>query len=287
MRYLILGAGGQLGKEFTKSLSERRKSTVYAMARTELDVGNLDAVYRTIRELRPNVVINCSAYNKVDQAEEAGFEEAIRVNAFGPRNLAISAKEVRAFLIHFSTDYVFSGEKASPYLEEDSPTPINKYGLSKLLGEREISSILDPDEYVIFRVSWVYGRGENNFLHRLSIWAKSGDLLKVSCDEFSVPTSTKTIVEITLRALEAGLSGMYHLVNSGYASRYEWAQEYFRLLGVKKLIYPVYREEFNLPAKRPRWSVMSNERISKALNLEIKHWKEALRDYLRGSESNG
>jgi dTDP-4-dehydrorhamnose reductase len=107
-------------------------------------------------------------------------------------------------------------------------------------------------------------------------WAETQEYLRIACDEFSVPTSTRTIVEVTLKAINAGLTGLYHLVNSGYASRYEWAKEYFRLRGLKKLVYPAYQHEFNLPAKRPKWSVMSNEKICKDLGLEIKEWTEEM-----------
>ena len=100
--------------------------------------------------------------------------------------------------------------------------------------------------------------------------------LKIAVDEFSVPTSTRTIVEVTLKALDVGLTGLYHLTNSGYASRYEWAKEYFRLKGIKKLIYPALQADFNLSAKRPRWSVMSNEKISKVLGINIRDWREEL-----------
>uniref|UniRef100_UPI002FDB6155 SDR family oxidoreductase n=1 Tax=Thermodesulfobacterium commune TaxID=1741 RepID=UPI002FDB6155 len=126
------------------------------------------------------------------------------------------------------------------------------------------------------RTSWVYGEGTQNFLYKLNQWAKNQEYLRIACDEFSVPTSTRTIVEVTLKAIEQGLTGLYHLVNSGYTSRFEWAREYLRLRGIKKFIYPAYQADFNLPAKRPRFSVMSNDKICKRLKIEIRHWKDEL-----------
>ncbi|MCS7308428.1 MAG: sugar nucleotide-binding protein, partial [Aquificaceae bacterium] len=135
------------------------------------------------------------------------------------------------------------------------------------------------DRYLIFRTSWVYGKGKQNFLYKLTQWAQTQEYLRIACDEFSVPTSTRTIVDATLRAIEKELTGLYHLVNNGYASRYEWAKEYFRLMGIKKFIYPAYQSDFNLPAKRPRWSVMENGKLEKLLNIEIQEWREELQTW--------
>ncbi|MGC9124431.1 MAG: SDR family oxidoreductase, partial [Thermoplasmata archaeon] len=191
----------------------------------------------------------------------------------GPYNLALASKEIKAKFIHYSTDYVFDGTKEGPYNEEDTPNPLSEYAKSKLLGEN-LAKI--NENSLIFRVSWVYGEGKQNFLYKLQQWIKDRDFLKIAVDEFSVPTSTKTIVRVTLKAIEKDISGLYHLVNSGYASRYEWAKTFFRVKGIKKLILPAYQSDFNLPAKRPKWSVMSNEKISKELNIEIPEWIEDL-----------
>lgn len=270
--YLIVGAGGQLGREFHRIL-EKIGEDYIALKREELDVKDFNKILETLRTLKPKVVINCSAYNQVDKAEEE-FEESLKVNTLGVANLCIACREVKAKLVHYSTDYVFDGKKEKPYNEEDRPNPLNKYGLTKYLGEKQIELLLD--DYLIFRTSWVYGEGKQNFLYKLEQWAKERDCLKIACDEFSVPTSTRIIVETTLKALRKGLTGLFHLVNSGYASRYEWAKEYCRIKGIKKLIYPAYQADFNLPAKRPKWSVMSNERIIKELEIEIPDWKEEL-----------
>jgi len=272
MKFLITGARGQLAREFIAYFQEKGYGFA-AFPKDELDVSDFEKVYQTIKEIKPDIIINCSAYNQVDLAEKEKHL-AYKVNTIGVYNLAISAREIKAKLVHYSTDYVFDGTKIGFYTEEDQPNPLNEYGKSKLFGEFFIQEILE--NYLIFRVSWVYGKGTQNFLYKLEEWAKKQEVLKIAVDEFSVPTSTRTIVEVTLKALDEGLTGLYHLTNSGYASRYEWAKEYFKLKGINKLIYPALQADFNLPAKRPKWSVMSNEKISKALGITIRDWREEL-----------
>jgi len=279
MKFLITGAKGQLGTEFVRVLEEKNQK-FYAFGKEELDIGNLEKVLEVFKSLRPDVVINCAAYNLVDKAEEER-EKAFRVNALGPRNLAFACKKYGVFLIHYSTDYVFNGKKEGLYTEEDEPDPLSEYAKSKYLGEVFVKE--ESEDHLIFRVSWVYGRGKQNFIYKLMQWVEKQEYLRISCDEFSVPTSTKTIVEVSLKALNSGLKGLYHLVNSGYGSRYEWAQEVLKIKKIKKFIYPVYQSEFNLPAKRPRFSAMSNEKLCKILGIKIRHWKEELESFLKTS----
>lgn len=276
IKILITGANAQLAQEFKERCSGAY--SLYSLTRQELDITNFQRVYEVIKDVKPKIVINCAAYNLVDKAESDRIE-AYRVNTIGVANLAMACAEVRALLVHYSTDYVFDGEKEDFYTEEDAPNPLNEYGKSKLLGEIAVQQTME--NYLIFRTSWVYGRGKQNFLHKLMQWVQSREYLKIACDEFSVPTFTKSIAEVTLKAIDKGLVGLYHFVNSGYASRYEWAKEYFRLKGIKKLIYPAYRLDFNLPAKRPKWSVMSNNSISSILNIDIPHWQEAIAEAVK------
>ena len=277
MKILITGANGQLAREFIKAFNQINTEYV-ALTRNELDISNFNKVFEVIKAIKPNVIINCAAYNLVDKAEINPYE-AIKVNTVGVYNLALASSEYKVFLVHYSTDYVFDGKKEDLYTEEDVPNPINEYGKSKLFGESLINENLET--YLIFRTSWVYGEGKQNFLYKLSQWAETQEYLKIVCDEFSVPTSTKTIVEMTLKALDKDITGLYHLTNSGYCSRYEWAQEYIKLMNIKKFILPAYQSDFNLPAKRPRFSAMSNEKISKILNVEIPYWKDELKRFVK------
>ena len=269
-KVLITGASGQLGKEFVKVLSSKGIDFV-ALERKDLDITNFEKVYKTLKEIKPSIVINCSAYTQVDLAEKEIFQ-AFSTNAIGPYNLAITCREINAKLIHYSTDYVFDGTKKGLYTEEDSPNPLNQYARSKLLGEELVKQVLE--DYLILRVSWVYGEGRQNFIYKLLQWAREREVLQIAFNEVSVPTYTGFIVEKTLKALEKGLTGLYHLVPRGYASRYEWAKLALKLFGINKILIPVQKEIFNLPAKRPDFSAMSCEKIEKALGEEFEEWDE-------------
>lgn len=276
MKFLITGANGQLAKEFIKYFEQRNKNFV-ALSKQELDITDFNKVLESVKEIKPDVIINCAAYNLVDNAE-IDDAVALKVNFEGVKNLAIVCRDKNIFLVYFSTDYVFDGEKEGLYIEEDVPNPINKYGRSKLLGENFIKENLE--KYLIFRTSWLYGKGKQNFLYKLIQWAKNQQYLRIACDEFSVPTSTKTVVEVTVKAVEKGLYGLYHLVNSGYASRYELAKKFFEIKRINKFIYPVYQKDFNLPAKRPKFSAMDNSRLKSMLCIEIPNWEDKLKKIL-------
>ena len=279
MKYLIIGKNGQLGKEFIKTL-DRRKKDFAALGHLECDISNLNQVLEISKSIKPDIVINCAAYNQVDKAEE-DYTTAIKVNSLGVRNLAYASKKINAFLIHYSTDYVFDGKKENGlYTEDDFPNPLNEYGKSKLLGEIFIKE--EIEKYLIFRVSWVYGEGKQNFIYKLMQWAKNNEYLKIAYDEISVPTSTRTIVEITLKSLDQELTGLYHLTNSGYASRYEWAKKVFEIKDINKFIKPVSSDIFDLPAKRPKFSAMSNERLKKILGIEINSWDKEIEKIIKG-----
>jgi len=280
MKIFLTGSKGQLAKEFIKRFNEKNIDFL-ALSKEELDISNFENVIKTIKEYKPDIIINCAAYNLVDKAEEE-FEKAYAVNGAGVYNLAVASLETKSLLIHYSTDYVFDGKKEGLYTEEDIPNPLSRYAISKYIGERNIQNILE--RYIIFRVSWVYGKGKQNFLYKLNYWAKTQEYLKIACDEFSVPTSTRTIVDITLKSIQKGLTGLYHLTNSGYTSRFEWAREYLKLKKINKFIYPAYQQDFNLPAKRPRFSAMSNDKISKKLGICIKEWNEELKELIDTGE---
>jgi dTDP-4-dehydrorhamnose reductase len=230
-------------------------------------------------QYKPDVIINCAAYNLVDKAEESP-ETAFTVNATGPANLARAAALNKAVFVHFGSDYVFDGNKESGlYTEDDATNPLNEYGKSKLAGEER--SLEELDRCLVLRLSWVFGQGKQNFIYKLTQWAAGNEYLKIACDEFSVPTYTGAVVDVTLKALQQGLTGRYHLTNSGFCSRYEWAKEILDVLGVRKFIRPVSMDSFKLPAKRPNFSAMTNAKIAGLLNISIPTWQEAVRSFLR------
>jgi len=274
MKIIILGSKGQLGSEFVRRFALEKKYDLKHFSKQELDITDHNQINNIIKPLKPDIIINCAAYNLVDKAESTSTNEAYKVNKMGVLNLVNISKEINALLIHYSTDYVFDGKKEQLYSEDDMPNPINEYGKSKYEGENLI--IKELKKYLIFRTSWVYGLGKQNFLYKLTQWIRQQDYLKIACDEFSIPTSTKTIVDITLKSIEKGIIGLFHLTNSDYSSRYEWGKKFLVLSGIKKFIYPAYQADFNLPAKRPRFSAMNNNKISSALKIEIPPWDKEL-----------
>ncbi len=276
MKYLLIGSFGQLGNEF-KNFFLRNSIDYVETDLPTLDVSKLDDVDKFLSLHRPDVVVNCSAYNFVDHAENDKWN-CLKVNTIGVRNLAYICKKYGAFLVHYSTDYVFDGEKPSPYIEEDKPNPVNFYGLSKFFGEEAI--IEELKEFLIFRVSWLYGFGTQNFIIKFLNWSEESDTVRVPVDEISVPTSTHTVVNVSMKAVEEGLTGLYHLTNSGFASRYEWALALKKELGLRVNVIPAKSEEFQLPARRPKFSAMCNGKISELLGITIPPWREELNNFL-------
>jgi dTDP-4-dehydrorhamnose reductase len=278
MKYLITGRNGQLAREFIREF-EARSIEFIAPDEAHLDITNSANVAEAVASYRPDVIINCAAYNLVDKAEQER-EKAFAVNALGPKHLAQAAARHQALLVHFGSDYVFDGTKENGlYTEEDGTNPLNEYGKSKLSGE-DLAGELGGN-CLVFRLSWVYGEGKQNFIYKLTKeWVKN-EPLKIACDEFSVPTSTKTVVEMTMKSIEAGIRGLYHLTNTGFCSRYEWAKFIVRQLGIQKFIRPVSVDVFKLPAQRPKFSAMSNARLSGELNVRIPAWEESIESFLR------
>jgi dTDP-4-dehydrorhamnose reductase len=274
---LVLGNKGQLGREFCDRFTSLRYD-FRGYDIDDLNIADSEQVDSVINCFHPHFIINCAAYNLVDKAE-TDYESAYNSNALGVMNIARSAQKIGAFVVHYSSDYVFDGLKNEPYIESDDAKPINKYGLSKLEGEKLLAE--NANDFLIFRLSWVYGKGSQNFIHKLLDWAEKQNELKIADDEISVPTSVKTIADVTLSAIDNELSGVYHLTNSGSASRLDWASEILTLAGRPNKIIPVSRLDFFLPAKRPGYSVMDNTKVSQELNTAIPHWKDSLSVFLK------
>jgi len=280
MKILITGKGGQLADQFIERL---KKSNVMALSKSELDITDHKKTKKTIEDFRPHLIINCAAYNNVDEAEKNN-KLANKVNSEAVRNIAEIAADNDIKLIHFSTDYIFTGNQTEPYNETDIPDPMNEYGKSKLAGEQAIKEQEDL-RYLILRTSWVYGKGKQNFIHKLLGWSEGGADLKIAVDEMSIPTSCPIIVEIAIRAIKKKLTGTYHVTNSGYASRFDWAQEILKLHNLNNKLTPVSREDFGLPAARPRFSVLSNAKISADLGIKIPDWQVELANQINNLKS--
>lgn len=279
MKYLIFGSKGQLGSKFIEIFT--RSGVEFAAHDYDTcDITDLHSVINIVRSYQPAVILNCAAYNLVDEAEKNN-KIAESVNFTGTQNIAAAAKETGAFMVHYGTDYVFDGQKGDSYMETDRTNPINEYGKSKLRGEQAVSEILV--QCLILRLSWVYGNGIHNFIYKFTEWASKNQTLNITEDEFSIPTSVDLIAESTLKALDNNMTGLYHLTASGIASRLDWANEIIKLKGLKTVINPVPISFFNLPAKRPYNSSMSNHKISAKIG-DLPDWKEDLRRFLIGGK---
>ncbi len=283
MKILITGANGQLATEF-KGLLGMYAHTVVPLDRDRLDITRENDVEKAIAAHAPEIVINCAAYNFVDRAE-TDYETAVRVNALGVKYLAVACEKIRALLVHYSTDYVFDGAKDDFYTEEDETKPINNYGISKLLGEQYLREA--TDRFLLFRVSWVFGDGRQNFLMNVLEWAHQKRVLKIACDQISVPTSTRDIALLTMFAWNRGLRGLYHLTNGGYASRYEVARYFLEKMNLDNIVLPVPSDSFPSAAKRPYFSAMSNRKLSLALDVEIPDWRIAIDGFVESQFKRG
>jgi dTDP-4-dehydrorhamnose reductase len=270
MKILVTGANGQLGQELADILPERGHEAT-AVARAELDVADPESVENAIEDHAPELVINAAAYTNVDGCE-AETELAYAVNALGPRNLAQACERLGCELLHVSTNYVFDGEDERPYEPFDPPRPISAYGRTKLAGEEYVKHL--SNRWYVVRTAGVYGRG-HNFVRTMLRVGGERDLLKVKDDEFVSPTYARDLAEGVARVVENGSYGLYHLTNAGSCSWCEFTREIFRLAGVETEVLPIPASEYPLPAARP-----ANGVLSSLGSPELRHWREALADYL-------
>jgi dTDP-4-dehydrorhamnose reductase len=270
VRILLAGAGGQLGLELTDVLP-RRGHEVVALDRRRLDVADAGAVDDVIGEHSPQIVVNAAAYTNVDGCEEEAAL-AYSVNALGPRNLAQACGRRGCELLHVSTNYVFDGRDERPYETFDPPNPISAYGRTKLAGEEYVMRL--TNRWYVVRSAGVYGRG-HNFVRTMMRAAGERDLLKVKDDEFISPTYSRDLAEGIAGIIQDGLYGLYHLTNAGSCSWYEFTREIFRLAGIETALVPIPGSEYPLPAARP-----ANGILSSVGSPRLRHWSEALADYL-------
>jgi dTDP-4-dehydrorhamnose reductase len=280
MRYAVLGAAGQLGRD----LCPRLPGEVIALTRADIDLTHLDAMRTRLAELHPDVVINCAAYNFVDRAESEP-SAAFAVNAWAVRDLALVCRELDAILVHFSSDYVFGLEtgRRIPYTEQEPPGPVSMYGLSKLAGEYLVRSLC-PRHFLI-RTCGLYGvRGSggkgSNFIETMLRLAGEGKPLRVVADQTCTPSYTADVAGATAALISTQRYGLYHLTNHGSCSWHELARTVFALAGVKADLRPITSQEYGAAAQRPGYSVLSTKAYE-ALGLPpLRIWQDALTAYL-------
>ncbi|MDI6602219.1 MAG: dTDP-4-dehydrorhamnose reductase [Thermoanaerobacteraceae bacterium] len=288
MKLLITGAKGQLGLQI-KSIIERGKSELgeidnrynYAeikyVAHNELDITILSEVLNYIEEYRPNIIINCAAYTNVDKCEN-DIDNAFKVNAIGPRNLAIAAQRVRAKLLHVSTDYVFSGEGNTPFREYDIPQPVSIYGKTKLLGEQYVMK--NCNKYFVVRTAWLYGKYGKNFVYTIINAAKEKGQLEVVDDQRGNPTNAEDLAHHILKLVLTDEYGIYHCTGNGECSWYDFACKIVEFAGIKCTIVPITSDKINRAAKRPVYSSLDNMMLRCTIGDEMRHWEDALKAFI-------
>ncbi len=274
MRVAITGIRGQLGSALERALSGQE---VLGLALPEYDITD-PTLRETLRALAPEVVIHAAGYTDVDGCARDP-ERALRINALGTQNVALACQEVGAVLLYISTNEVFPGDRAEPYLEYDPPRPINPYGYSKWVGERYVEQICS--RFYIVRTSWLFG-GKRSFVTKILARSEEEGELAVVDDEFGCPTYAPDLAEALVRLLGSGRFGIYHLINEGVCSRYEFAWEILRLVGKERVpIRPIPLAEFRRDSTPPPRAVLRNFAAA-ALGIRLRPWREALAAYLRG-----
>ena len=287
-KILLIGKEGQVGGELSSLL--RPLGELILCGEEDLDLTQEDRIREKLRDIQPHVIVNAAAYTAVDQAEEQP-DLAMAINGTAPSILAEEAKKLGAALVHFSTDYVFDGEKPGPYTEEDAPNPLGVYGRTKLAGDEAIQSTGLP--YFIFRTAWVYGLKGKNFLLTMQRLAKERDELKIVDDQIGSPTWSRTIAQATANVLTQVLpqnspgdlsrfekaSGLYNVVCGGQTSWFGFAQAILEEVSLSQntKLTPIPTSEYPTPAKRPPNSVLSTEKLRSAFGIAPPAWDVTLK----------
>lgn len=286
MKILLLGKTGQVGWELNRSLLTLGEVT--ALDYPQVNMADADSISAVVKGSNPNIIINATAYTNVDKAEsEPGL--AMAINGAAPGILAREAKKINAALIHYSTDFVFDGEKGEPYIETDQPNPINVYGKTKLTGEEAIQH--EGGAFLILRTAWVYSLRRPCFVTKVLEWARTQEVLRIVDDQISSPTWARLLAEATAQiivqaqndppAFLTEKSGLYHLAGNGQCSRYRWAEAILESNSNKgeqamHKLESVKTVEFHSPAQRPLFSALGCEKFETTFKLTIPIWETAL-----------
>ena len=284
---LLLGKYGQLGWELHRALAPIGMLT--AVDFPDIDLTNIVSIEKLVLDIKPEVIVNATAYTAVDRAEEE-VDFAMAINSRAPRRLAELARELDAAFIHYSTDYVFDGTKGIPYIETDRPNPLGMYGKSKLAGEKAIEEI--GGAFLILRTSWVYSLRKDSFVTKVLGWARQHKSLRIVDDQISNPTWCRMLAEATAMLLASSgrdlagwikeRRGLYHLAGSGYASRLDWARKILEYdprpeEQIVEEICPAQTTDFPSPAERPLFSALNCERFSNTFSIALPQWDGALK----------
>lgn len=285
MKILLFAKNGQVGWELQRALAPLGE--LIALDKTQCDLSNSQQLQQTLSEHAPQIIVNASAYTAVDKAEEEP-ELAHAINATAPAIMASQAKQLGALLVHYSTDYVFSGEGTTPWLEDDITSPQNTYGKTKREGEEAIEQ--SGCNYLIFRTSWVYAARSQNFIAAMHRLMAEREALGIVSDQIGVPTSAELIADVSAHAIvqtlqDAKKCGIYHLTASGETSWYDYAKliaDELLKAGVElkitlSAIKPIKTSEYPTPAKRPLNSRLNTQKIAIAFNLTMPNWQQGVK----------
>lgn len=284
-KIMITGAAGQLGLALHRLLRDDKQ---YKLFRTDafatedgmvkaLDITNEAAVNDYISENKPDIIINCAAMTAVDLCESEE-EKAYRINALGPKYLAMAAEITGAKLVHVSTDYVFDGLASSPYIESDATNPISVYGTTKLEGEKFVQEYCK--KYYILRTAWVYGEGKN-FVKTMLRLAEQNSKVRVVADQYGTPTSALELARAILFIMNTESYGIYHATCEGSTNWYEFAVTIFKEAGKNVEVEAITSEQYPTPAKRPMYSILENRAFHQRHGYYMKEWTDAFQEYMR------
>ena len=289
MKILITGAKGQLGTEIAKCFERgftelgvpnvlKDENQLRLIDIDELDISDINAVTELVVNEKYDAIINCAAYTNVNGCETERVL-ALKANAIGPRNLAIAAEKVGAKLIHISTDYVFSGDGKTPYVEWDVCAPQSVYGKTKYLGEQYVMQF--STKYFIVRTAWMYGYYGANFVKTMRRIASEKGACKVVCDQRGNPTNAADLAHHILKLLTTEEYGIYHGTGSGECSWYEFTQKIVEFSNIDATVSPCTTEEFPTPAKRPAYSSLENMMFKSTVGDEFRPWEDALLHFIK------
>ena len=283
MKILLTGSNGQLGYSF-KKLFDSLKIKYIATDYQEMDITDDEAMEQFFdKNSNFTHIINCAAYNDVDKAET---DEKVKIlNITAPYKLAEFAGKMEAIFVTYSTDFVFNGQKKEPYIEEDTPNPASVYGKSKYEGENKVLKIYNKS--FIIRTSWLFGIGGNNFNKQIINWSKLRDSLNIVDDQVSAPTYSVDLAEFSWKLIQIEKYGLYHITNSGEASKYDQAKYVLEKIGWEGKLNRAKTADFNLPAKRPEYSKLSSEKVEKLLGEKIPTWQSGIDRFLEEMKENG
>lgn len=283
LKILLTGSNGQLGHDFQKLFSNsniKYISTDYQELNI-IDNNELENFFKNNNDFTH--IINCVGYNDVDEAQNG--DKTFLLNEKAPQKIAEFAKKMNAIFVTYSTDFVFDGRKNIPYIEEDIPNPLSKYGISKHEGEK---MVLDTwRKSFVIRTSWLFGIGGNNFNKQVLNWSKTRDKLNIVDDQVSAPTYSMDLAEFSWKLIQTEKFGLYHITNDGVASKYDQAKYVLEKIGWKGTLGRAKTADFNLPAKRPAYSKLDSSKVEKLLGEKIPTWQSGIDRFLEEMKENG